>query len=120
MRVKLCHSVVLHLGKGFAVFDVGCNTRELRGFSLLQLSEWLKGTSSVVPGILSPIYLWAGRLISQKGSRGLHLPLLPAWVRRSKRINQETFQHLPPGFTEITIDYKCLCIFYSTLKSHCS
>lgn len=64
--------------------------------------------------------LWAVRLISQKGSGGLHLPFLPAWLRRSKRINQETFQHLPPVFTEITIHYKCLCIFYSTLKSQCS
>lgn len=112
--------LVLHLGKAFAVFGVGWDTWELRVFSLLQLSEWLKGTSAVVPGTLSPTYLWAVRLVSQKGSRGLHLPLLIAWVKRSKRLNQETFQHLTPVFTEITIQYKCVCIFYSTLKSQCS
>lgn len=108
--------VVLHLGKAFAVCAVGCATGELR--ELLQLPECLKGTSSVIHGVSSSICLWAGR--SQKGSRGLHLPLLPAWVRRSKTINQETFQHLPLVFTEITIHYKCLCICYSTLKSQCS
>lgn len=108
--------VVLHLGKVFAVCAVGCDTWDFRGFSLLQLAEGLKATSSVVCGGLSSICLWAGR--SQKGSRGLHLPLLPAWVRRSKTINQETFQHLPLVFTESL--YKCLCIFYSTLKSQCS
>lgn len=105
----------MHLGKVFAgvwLWFLGFE----RVFSST-LSEWLKGPSAVVPGILSSACLWAGTLINQKGSRGLYL-LLPAWIRRSKRINQETSQHFLPVFTEITVHYKCLCIFYSTLKSN--
>lgn len=48
-RHLLCVLLVVILGK------------ELRGFSLLQLPEWLKGRSSVVCGVLSSICLWAGR-----------------------------------------------------------